>query len=71
MMENERTKTAKQINRLLVDAFTAAVSGEYERIRELIEDVRVLVEHIERLPTWQDRLAADPSEEIACLKDLP
>ena len=21
--------------------------------------------------TWQDRLAAEPSEEIACLKDLP
>ena len=48
-MDNERIKTAKQINGLLADAFTAAVSGEYERVKDLIEDVRVLVEHIGRL----------------------
>ena len=48
-MENERIKTAKQINGRLADAFTAAVSGEYGRVRELIEETLVLVKQIEGL----------------------
>jgi hypothetical protein len=52
MTENERTLTEKQISSAMSAALVAMVSGDYKRVRELIEDVLVLVlvEHIERLP---------------------